>query len=510
MNQPVPKLPLRVPVVDGEPADSWLEALARRNQITVRKLTAALGWQVPNRPGGLVAGIPGDVLRRIEYQAGLPAGRLDDAILDRYLPGGVVLSRGSRYCPCCLAEREGRWLLAWRLPWVFACTAHRVLLRDICPVCGQVPRVYTGPAGLNPSGSCPSPIAPGKCCGADLREATQQRLALGSPLLAAQHQISALLGLAGGGPDDRALSTLSDLEIAASWVLRTAPADLFTGYGEEPLAAWHQWHEQPPATREQPRRAPPASAALTAALAAVGMSMLTGDDTHAIKRIRALLPPGAPPAQMRPAGMPAQHWKHLSEPVRGRFLRARDPDLRPADRLRYRTGTPAAAIPAAGPDRLAARARMIPQLLWPDWATRMTPAEGLLPGPLRSTLGRVPDAARRSCLRSPRRHHQPARLPRQRRHRRGAPDLDPRRPRQRARRDLLPGRVSRRLDQLHMRSGALTRQRHAEIINSKPPGVEPPLQLVQSTVQWGGRTPKEGGRDLDGRRWDQMPALAAI
>jgi protein gp37 len=28
--------------------------------------------------------------------------------------------------------------------------------------------------------------------------------------------------------------------------------------------------------------------------------------------------------------------------------------------------------------------------------------------------------------------------------------------------------------------------------------------------QWGGRTPKEGGRELDGRRWDQMPALAAV
>jgi protein gp37 len=26
--------------------------------------------------------------------------------------------------------------------------------------------------------------------------------------------------------------------------------------------------------------------------------------------------------------------------------------------------------------------------------------------------------------------------------------------------------------------------------------------------QWGGRTPKEGGRELDGRLWDQMPALA--
>ena len=27
--------------------------------------------------------------------------------------------------------------------------------------------------------------------------------------------------------------------------------------------------------------------------------------------------------------------------------------------------------------------------------------------------------------------------------------------------------------------------------------------------QWGGRTPKAGGRDLDGRTWDEMPELAA-
>jgi protein gp37 len=30
-------------------------------------------------------------------------------------------------------------------------------------------------------------------------------------------------------------------------------------------------------------------------------------------------------------------------------------------------------------------------------------------------------------------------------------------------------------------------------------------QIVQSTVQWGGRTPKTGGRELDGRMWDEMP-----
>jgi protein gp37 len=28
--------------------------------------------------------------------------------------------------------------------------------------------------------------------------------------------------------------------------------------------------------------------------------------------------------------------------------------------------------------------------------------------------------------------------------------------------------------------------------------------------QWGGRTPKAGGRELGGRTWDQMPAMSAI
>lgn len=27
--------------------------------------------------------------------------------------------------------------------------------------------------------------------------------------------------------------------------------------------------------------------------------------------------------------------------------------------------------------------------------------------------------------------------------------------------------------------------------------------------QWGGRTPKAGGRTLDGRTWDEMPAAGA-
>ena len=121
-------------------------------------LVAELGWHMPASPGGLVAGIPAGVLRRLEHQAGLPAGRLDSAVLDRYLPAGAARRRGSRYCPSCLAELGGRWLLAWRLGWMFACTAHGVLLCDACPACGQEPRSRTGrTSGLNPPGTSPTP-----------------------------------------------------------------------------------------------------------------------------------------------------------------------------------------------------------------------------------------------------------------------------------------------------------------------------------------------------------------
>jgi len=237
-----------------------------------------------------------------------------------------------------------------------------VLLRDTCPACGRVPRVRTGPAGLNPPGSCPSPVARGKCCGADLREIGTQILVPGSPLLAAQHWTDSLLSQAAQEPDgDRAARALGDLGIVASWVLRTAPATLFFEHGEQALAAWRQWREQPPVIRDPPRRSPPASAALTAALAATAMTILNGDDALAIEQIRALMPLTGP-QQARPAGLPSEHWKQLTGPARGRFLRARDRDLAPTERLRYRSGTPMARIPGEDASALAARAQMIPQL----------------------------------------------------------------------------------------------------------------------------------------------------
>ena len=378
-------LPLRVPIMAGEALDSWLEALARRSQVTVGTLTAALGWPVPATPGGLVAGIPGQVLRRIEDQAGLPAGRLDVAVLDRHLPLGPVRRRGSRYCPSCLAERDGRWLLAWRLGWTFACTTHRVLLCDTCPGCGQAPRGRGGRAGLNPPGTCPNTIKRTNCCSADLRQATADRLAPGHPVLAAQHWTAALFSL-DDTPSAGNRVAAGDLGIVASWVLRQAPGGHVAGSGPQALAAWREWDQHSPAARRQPRRIPPASAALTGTLAATAMTVLAGSDEQAIDQIRALLPRRARPQRARPAGLPAQRWQQLSPRTRSRFLRALDPDLIPADRIRYRTSTPQAAIPDSPPGLLAARARAIPQLLWPEWAIRLMPARGFAASPFRSTI----------------------------------------------------------------------------------------------------------------------------
>ena len=77
------------------------------------------------------------------------------------------------------------------------------------------------------------------------------------------------------------------------------------------------------------------------------MTMLTGSDEQAIGA-----DPGPAAAPGGPAAAPARRAARpplaaAIRKARGRFLRALDPDLSPADRIRYRTGTPQAAIPAA-------------------------------------------------------------------------------------------------------------------------------------------------------------------
>ena len=187
-------LPIRVPIIPGESLDSWLETLARRNGLTVRELLQVLGWPVPRTRFSLVQGIPAETLRRMERQSGLASGRLDEAVLDQFLPLGWARDSGSQYCPHCLSERDGRWLLAWRLSWIFACSQHKVLLRGTCPACGHAPRrSAAATARRHAPATCPNPTGRGSYCGADLRIDNAPLLAPDDPLLATQRWTDALV-----------------------------------------------------------------------------------------------------------------------------------------------------------------------------------------------------------------------------------------------------------------------------------------------------------------------------
>jgi TniQ len=56
-----------------------------------------------------------------------------------------LFTSATRYCPQCLAgdgspvqqQHGGAWQKAWRLPVVFACPVHRLLLEHLCPSCRQ-------------------------------------------------------------------------------------------------------------------------------------------------------------------------------------------------------------------------------------------------------------------------------------------------------------------------------------------------------------------------------------
>jgi hypothetical protein len=298
---------MRVSVADGESADSWIEAVARRHQVAPRTLLAAMGIRRPvHAAGRLIDGTVPAAWRRVEQAAGLPPGRLDAAAGGQIAAVSRLRTGGSRYCPQCLAGSGGRWQLTWRMNWAVACPRHQALLRDSCLACGAAPRT-TIPGGSEPvpAGTC-THIVRGtrRRCGADL--AATPALPAGTAPLSAQAWIDGLLaGLRG-------------------------PARLATG------------------------------------------------------------------ARIPPPGLPAQRWKALTGEFPSRYLRAADADLTATDRLRMRTVTPSAALPSG---HGAQRARMLPQLLWPDWTARLLPVTGFEAGLFRAVMSAcvlIPGSASRT------------------------------------------------------------------------------------------------------------------
>ncbi|MGI5238646.1 TniQ family protein [Dactylosporangium sp. CA-139066] len=375
-------LPLRIDLGDGEAIDSWLLRLAHRNGMPLRWLTTALGFGdrlAVWRNYALTWKLPPELLRRIESQTGLPAGALEAAVLDQFDRLGWRPIPGSRFCPACLAEFDGRWPIRWQLPYTFACPTHHTLLAVLCPACHRTPRsLISERSGLAPPTRCTlGTTRHASACDGDLQTHPILPLDPADPRLATQAWINTRLDRL----DDAAVTDLRDLDALASWFLhRIQPAEL-QHLGDDTAAALITHRNG----MHGLKRHPPTAGLIAAAMATHAVSVLTADDRDRAERVMPLLrnvytahrpvqrgDGDGPPA--RGPMLSQRRLDRLSEPLRRAILTAIDTLLPAGERLRYRTCTTTPRTPGA---RAAAdRARHVPQHLWPDWLVRFLAPRG--------------------------------------------------------------------------------------------------------------------------------------
>ena len=364
-------LPLRIPILDDESLDSWLETLSRRNALTFSAFLRILGLPRHYITRMLVSDLPISVLRELEVRTGLPSGRLDHAVIGSGFPFGPRRQRRCRFCPQCLAEQEGRWLLKWWLPWTFACTTHEALLHDTCPGCGEGVRVRLPGHTLRfPAGTCTRGSRLASVCGTDLTRADLRPLHSDHPLLAAQSRVDVLLD----GPF-AAGTVLSDLNQCTSWLMHTLDDNDIQTMGR---TVQDRWRRRPLATRTPADRVKPLDAAVSGVIAHAALPFLaTPDDASAVHAVLGLRSRRDTPNKVIPRGMTTEQWSQLSPGTQRRFLHAGDQIMGALDRVRFSSSTPHARVPQPGDHRASTRIRNVPQALWPGWTVRLMPREGM-------------------------------------------------------------------------------------------------------------------------------------
>ncbi|MFF2128398.1 DUF6221 family protein [Streptomyces olivochromogenes] len=182
VRSPLRRLALVPEPHSGESLLSWVDALARLNQVSRPMALRMTGMiNAPSVSDTFGYHVSDAIVRSVRLTTGLTEEQVRGITLARYA-GGVldplpqpdaegqdalagwrywqrmVLCQRSNACPVCLRENGARWLLKWRLVWSFACVEHRRYLISECRGCD---------AGLHPprpgtpqSWICPGP-APG-------------------------------------------------------------------------------------------------------------------------------------------------------------------------------------------------------------------------------------------------------------------------------------------------------------------------------------------------------------
>jgi len=420
-------LPIRVAPLPREAFDSWSEALAARLCTPLGQVLRTLGLDaVPHNRGDGPCDIPADwtillrprEIEHVAYVAGLSPQQVHRMTLAVYQGSAVQIDaskrevnrrilwgrgRGSRFCPDCLAANGGRWLLAWRLSWSFACPIHHRLLADLCPRCGKIPRLRAHSRHVVPRpGLCPTPTprqgfrSMSQRCDQPLCEVDTMRLGADHPAVRAQGLLLAMFeaGLAQFGVYAAhplsAIDALEDVKILAARVIADpdpyqlrplVPPDLLEAHLARPVPL-HSVAQQRPGFMALP------FAASTALSAVVALKILTHDDFRAAGLTLRTLIASRDGATQTANTVTLKSARRMSPVLRAVRLAALGPSLHPSTQLRHRTVTPSPAQPVAHDAAALApsRARHIPGMLWNSWAVRLRPPSGAYQKVLRPVL----------------------------------------------------------------------------------------------------------------------------
>ncbi|MGW1196542.1 TniQ family protein [Streptomyces sp. NPDC002536] len=433
-------LPLRVDPLPGEALDSWLEAVSARTDTPFGQTLHHLGFPSRTqqsrgagdlRPPDWTILLRDEEAHRLARASGLTPETITAMTLVRYFPHAIHLDlerrhvdrkllwgrgSGSRYCPDCLREHQGRWQLFWRLGWAFACTRHRRLLADDCPDCGRFPRhrPHSGQSVPRPGFCGHAPRQPGapytRGCGHRLANTSSLQLTEKHPALQAQKQLKEIIEnptvITSGAYTHRPQTTrqvLLDIRAVAQRVLTNLPDeylpellpdDLITAYLRSKSSASSVPHHPRPGflSPGEPARRPgfmaPTRATSTAVAVTIALHILNDPDVRTGGALIRTIHQARRPHLTQPViASSIEDWgRELSPVLEAIHLASIAPTLRPSLQLRYRTATGFPRRPEAGPSPARERARKVPTICWPPWTARLGTLDGYPPRTLASAL----------------------------------------------------------------------------------------------------------------------------
>ncbi|MQS14702.1 TniQ family protein [Streptomyces kaniharaensis] len=390
------RIPIWVPPLPGEALDSWLEAYARRLRVTTHVFMAFVGLR-GSRPSRMTERLSGSEREILSQVTGLSPQELAAMTLEPYEGLTVTFKSGqdgmnrpptwryygthSRFCPACLDDTRGRWLLAWRQPWSFACLRHRRLLLERCPACEQFVRAQGTRVG--------GPSKPAHCtrgrhrtegcrrvlvaCGFSLAQSPAQILPASGLVLQAQQHVDALLQDRFSQPGS-ARTQLHDM-YSLGW---RSLAGLATDLGSAPRVV-HQVLEETGGAMPIQTHAQDAtdvrSIAIGTALARLADPRPTPADPKLFEWILKTSDQLSTAQDGSSPSSRATAWRRASPHLSGYALARLDADLTLIARVRYGTAAPRPYWRSLTQDQIRRRAASLPDKLWPSWTMRLlTPA----------------------------------------------------------------------------------------------------------------------------------------